>query len=162
MELSFKQQHTGELLELYKSCSNTMWMLIFKVIYISNSRIQHLLTFRKMKNMKLHFRQQYFRGTLKLSNYYWITMQMSICRVMGLLLWNCMLTYIWAGGQYGSALQAAVYQGHLEIVKLLLDHNADVNLKGNGPISLELYAYLYLGRWRIWKCTSGSSISGEP
>jgi hypothetical protein len=73
-----------------------------------------------------------------------------------------MLTYIWAGGKYGSALQAAALLGHLEIVKLLLDHNADVNLQGNEPIILELYAYLYLGRWTIWKCTSGSSMSETP
>jgi ankyrin repeat protein len=57
-----------------------------------------------------------------------------------------MLTYIWAGGEYGSTLQAAAFQGHLEIVKLLLDHNADVNLQGNEHITLELYAYLHLGR----------------
>jgi ankyrin repeat protein len=73
-----------------------------------------------------------------------------------------MLTYIWAGGKYRSALQAAAYLGNLETVKLLLDHNADVNLQGNEPITLELYAYLYLGRWRMWKCTSGSSILGVP
>jgi ankyrin repeat protein len=56
-----------------------------------------------------------------------------------------MLTYIWAGGEYGSALQAAAYRGHLEIVKLLLDHNADVNLQSNELTTLELYPYLYLG-----------------
>jgi hypothetical protein len=73
-----------------------------------------------------------------------------------------MLTYIWVGGQYGSALQAAAHWGPLEVVKLLLDYNANVNLQGNEPITLELYAYLYLGRWTIWKCTSGSSILGAP
>jgi hypothetical protein len=112
--------------------------------------------------MEVHFKQQHFRETLILSNYYWIAMQMSISKVMSLLLWNTTLTYIWAGGEHGSALQAAAFLGHLEIVKLLLDHNADVNLQGNEPIILELYAYLYLGRGRIWKCTSGSNTSEAP
>jgi hypothetical protein len=73
-----------------------------------------------------------------------------------------MLTYICAGGEYGSALQAAAFWGHLEIIKLLLDYNTDVNLHGNELITLELYASLYLGRWRIWKCTSSSNISEKP
>jgi urea transporter len=73
-----------------------------------------------------------------------------------------MLAYIWAGGEYGSALQAAALQGCLEIVQLLLKQNADVNLQGNEPTILELHAYLYWGRWTIWKCTPVGSISGPP
>jgi ankyrin repeat protein len=42
-----------------------------------------------------------------------------------------MLTYILAGGKHGTALQAAASFGHLEIIQLLLKHNADVNLQGN-------------------------------
>jgi hypothetical protein len=109
--------------------------------------------------MEVHFRQQHLGDTMKLSNYYWITRQMSICNVMNLLFWNCMLTYIWAGGEYGSALQAAACLRHLEIVQLLLDHTADVNLQGNEHTILEFYTYLYLTRGIIWKLTSGSSSS---
>jgi ankyrin repeat protein len=42
-----------------------------------------------------------------------------------------MLTYILAGGKYGTALQAAAIRGDLEIIQLLLDYEADVNLQGN-------------------------------
>ena len=53
-----------------------------------------------------------------------------------------MLTYILAGGEYGSALQAAAAGGHVETVQVLLAHKADVNLQGKKPIILQLYAYL--------------------
>ncbi|KAF8461786.1 hypothetical protein DFH94DRAFT_687010, partial [Russula ochroleuca] len=33
------------------------------------------------------------------------------------------------GGHYGTAIQAALYKGHLSIVRLLIEHNADVNSK---------------------------------
>jgi hypothetical protein len=81
--------------------------------------------------MEVHSSRQHFGATLKLSKYYWITKQISTCRVMSLLLWNCMLTYIWAGGEYGTALQTAACFKCLEIVQLLLEHQADVNLQGN-------------------------------
>jgi hypothetical protein len=74
---------------------------------------------------------------------------MSISRVMSLLLWNTMLTCIWAGGEHGSALQAAAASGHIKTVQMLLNHKADVNLPGKVPIVLYLYAYLYSGRWTI-------------
>jgi ankyrin repeat protein len=31
------------------------------------------------------------------------------------------------GGEYGNALQAAIFRGHHEIVNLLLDREADIN-----------------------------------
>ena len=31
------------------------------------------------------------------------------------------------GGEYGNALEAASYEGHVEVVKLVLDNGADVN-----------------------------------
>jgi len=34
------------------------------------------------------------------------------------------------GGEYGTALQAACYRGHDEIVKLLLEYKADPNIIG--------------------------------
>jgi ankyrin repeat protein len=34
------------------------------------------------------------------------------------------------GGHYGNALQAASYQGHQEIVQLLLDEGADIDAQG--------------------------------
>ena len=68
-----------------------------------------------------------------------------------------MLTYILAGGEYGTALQAAAAEGRLKIIQLLLDNKADVNLQGNKPILWKLYTYLYSGRGTVWNCTSGSS-----
>ncbi|KAF2148135.1 hypothetical protein K461DRAFT_233533, partial [Myriangium duriaei CBS 260.36] len=34
------------------------------------------------------------------------------------------------GGLYGTALQAAIYSGHMEVVQLLLDRAVDINLEG--------------------------------
>ena len=34
------------------------------------------------------------------------------------------------GGQYGNALQAALYRGHDKTVQMLLDRGADVNAQG--------------------------------
>jgi hypothetical protein len=38
------------------------------------------------------------------------------------------------GGKYGTALQAASYEGGLELVKLLLEREADVNAQGTSPV----------------------------
>jgi hypothetical protein len=111
--------------------------------------------------MEVHFRQQHIRGTLKLSNYYWITMQMSICRVMSLLLWSSMLTHIWAGGEYGIALQAAASEGHLEIVQLLLKYKADVNLLGNMPIIPYFYAYYILAGGKYGTALRAAEVEGH-
>jgi hypothetical protein len=35
-----------------------------------------------------------------------------------------------AGGKYGTAIEAASYEGGLELVKLLLEKGADVNAQG--------------------------------
>jgi ankyrin repeat protein len=35
-----------------------------------------------------------------------------------------------SGGEYGTALQAASYKGKLEVVTLLLQQGADLNLQG--------------------------------
>jgi ankyrin repeat protein len=35
-----------------------------------------------------------------------------------------------AGGEYGTALQVASFTGYLEVVKLLLEKGADVNVQG--------------------------------
>jgi hypothetical protein len=47
------------------------------------------------------------------------------------------------GGEYGNALQAASYQGHVATVKLLLENKCRCECTGR----------------RIWQCTSGSIIS---
>lgn len=38
-------------------------------------------------------------------------------------------------GSYGTALQAALAQGHKEVVQLLLDEGADINLRGGNDIT---------------------------
>ncbi|KZP03687.1 hypothetical protein FIBSPDRAFT_968780 [Athelia psychrophila] len=45
------------------------------------------------------------------------------------------------GGRYGTALQAASYEGHNDVVRLLVDHGADVNIQG-GHYGSALYATL--------------------
>ncbi|KAK6189312.1 hypothetical protein LQW54_013392 [Pestalotiopsis sp. IQ-011] len=51
-------------------------------------------------------------------------------------------------GKYGSALQAALYQGYEEIVQLLLDNGADVNTQG-GEYGNALYIASYQGYQEI-------------
>jgi ankyrin repeat protein len=41
------------------------------------------------------------------------------------------------GGKYGT-LQAAVHRGKEEIVKVLLDHEADLNVEGENPLHIAL------------------------
>jgi ankyrin repeat protein len=48
---------------------------------------------------------------------------------------SCAILSTWthtfaAGGEYGTALQAASYGGHLEIVQFLLENGADPNIQG--------------------------------
>jgi ankyrin repeat protein len=43
-----------------------------------------------------------------------------------------------AGGEYGTALQAALFHGSLEIVKLLLDKGADPNAEGASFVILTI------------------------
>ncbi|KAK5626419.1 hypothetical protein RRF57_002134 [Xylaria bambusicola] len=52
------------------------------------------------------------------------------------------------GGQYGTALQAASYQGHRDIVEMLLSYGADVNAKG-GQYGTALHAASYQGHRNI-------------
>ena len=59
---------------------------------------------------------------------------MSICRVNEPIILE-FYAYILAGGQYGSALQAAATLGQLEITELLLHHKADVDLQGKSLLS---------------------------
>ncbi|KAL8770751.1 MAG: hypothetical protein Q9209_003618 [Squamulea sp. 1 TL-2023] len=49
------------------------------------------------------------------------------------------------GGRYGTALIAAASQGHVAIVKLLLDHNAEVDAEGSSVFSTALSASSYFG-----------------
>jgi ankyrin repeat protein len=44
-----------------------------------------------------------------------------------------------AAGKYGTALQAVAYQGHLEIVTLLLDKGANPNVQGASPAIMRIY-----------------------
>ncbi|KAH7200913.1 hypothetical protein BKA60DRAFT_601085 [Fusarium oxysporum] len=62
------------------------------------------------------------------------------------------------GGYYGNALQAASYEGNLEVVQLLLDNGADVNAQG-GQHGNALQAALVKGNpeilratWRLCNC----------
>ncbi|KAF5268142.1 hypothetical protein FOXYS1_962, partial [Fusarium oxysporum] len=52
------------------------------------------------------------------------------------------------GGEYGNALQAASYQGYLEIVQLLLDEGADINAQG-GKYGNALQAASYEGNLEV-------------
>ena len=38
--------------------------------------------------------------------------------------------FLFSGGQYGTALQAASIKGNLNIVQVLTEHGADVNIQG--------------------------------
>jgi ankyrin repeat protein len=58
------------------------------------------------------------------------------------------------GGEYGNALQAASYEGHHEIVKLLLDNGAVVNAQG-GKYGNALQAASYEGHHEIVKLLLG-------
>ncbi|KAL8924377.1 MAG: hypothetical protein Q9172_002724 [Xanthocarpia lactea] len=49
------------------------------------------------------------------------------------------------GGRYGTALIAAASQGHEAIVKLLLDHGAEVDAEGSSVFSTALSASSYFG-----------------
>jgi hypothetical protein len=81
---------------------------------------------------------------------------MSTCRVISQFSWDSLFILILAGGEYGTALQAAASEGELQIVQLLLKHKADVNLQGNMLIISYLYAHSCSGRWKVWNCTSSS------
>ncbi|GAW02077.1 hypothetical protein LENED_003707 [Lentinula edodes] len=55
------------------------------------------------------------------------------------------------GGRYGNALQAASKNGHESIVKLLLEHNADVNAQGGRYYENALQTASYCGHVPIVK-----------
>jgi ankyrin repeat protein len=55
----------------------------------------------------VHSEQQRTKDVLKLFDFFWSNIQ---------------------GGEYGSALGAAAYEGHLEVVRLLLDQGATLNI----------------------------------
>jgi ankyrin repeat protein len=72
------------------------------------------------------------------------------------------------GGHYGTAIQAALYKGHLSIVRLLIEHNADVNSKdddGSSPLHMaaqigdhEAVSFLLSYRTDVQATDSGHSL----
>ncbi|KAJ7704655.1 hypothetical protein B0H16DRAFT_1637502 [Mycena metata] len=50
--------------------------------------------------------------------------KISICHVRGY-----MAQVLFKGGSYGTALQAALYWGHIEVIQLLVEKGADVKAK---------------------------------
>lgn len=54
------------------------------------------------------------------------------------------------GGGYGNALQAASYRGYEAIVKLLLEHSANVNAQ-DGYFDNALHAASWMGREAVVK-----------
>jgi ankyrin repeat protein len=54
------------------------------------------------------------------------------------------------GGYFGHALQAASFNGHMNIVQLLIEQGADVNVEG-GKYDTALKAALYRGTARHWQ-----------
>ncbi|KAI0451705.1 ankyrin repeat-containing domain protein [Xylaria acuta] len=68
---------------------------------------------------------------------------------VGFLLQNCPEVDVnAAGGEFGSALQAAAFSGHMSSVKLLLDNGAHINARG-GKYGSALNAAIVQGFWDI-------------
>lgn len=53
------------------------------------------------------------------------------------------------GRKYGTALMAAASHGHLNLVQMLLDHEADVNIRG-GLCGTTLHVAVVMGR-QVWQ-----------
>jgi ankyrin repeat protein len=62
------------------------------------------------------------------------------------------------GGNYGSALQAASYKGHKEVVKILLEKGAKVNT-GGGRYGNAILAASSRGHEAVVKMLSGATSS---
>jgi ankyrin repeat protein len=54
-----------------------------------------------------------------------------------------------AGGEYRTALHAALYKENVELVKLLLDKGADVNARGASVVIPRIFSSPDC-RWRVW------------
>ena len=83
--------------------------------------------------MGLHSKLHHVGEIWPLSNFWLSMVQMLAFRVQSVLYPIKRCSFLFSGGKYGTALQAAAAsyeEKNLAIVKFLLEHGADVNIQG--------------------------------